>query len=338
MSGRQNLRYNISMNATIISLAVLLLSVLFFSGIALIRLGCRWTSGFWPSWLDATKAAFWSLIATTPISVVAQAPAFESKPSAVLLLFPLILGIGAWVLGFTLKHPDTGKIGIKRGAIVSLVWGGGSLLAGIITGMVISVIVPSILQQHEDPPSSIDTDPSTETQVDRDDEDASVRTMREHYNAIYAAHSDADSIVDSAAFASWRASRSQQDQAIISEVIRSGTTSQIIDMFSLYKSDMRTLQSNKVPATLERSPSASPRVRNDVDMTNKAYRMYPYINDVATHGDRWLAPFKAWRREFLALGYPDAASEAAKTVDRYRLDGFGACYPHPESIERGRCN
>lgn len=163
---------------------------------------------------------------------------------------------------------------------------------------------------------------------------AQEQAMQDHLQAIYAAHPDVDAILTSREFAAWRATQSLQDQETITILIESGSASQIIDLFNIYKRDMRKKQNTTV---IEFDGSASSGGRVSGDSAHRVYRTYPYLND-SMHGDRWSGPFKAWRREYSARGFPDADFEAARTVDRFRLDGYGACYPRPGTIERGDCS
>lgn len=328
------------MENKIIILGVFVLAASLLSGLCFIRLGARLSAGFWPSWTDAAKAALWSMVATSPISVLASSPAIDSKPIALLFFYPAILVIGSWVIGRTIKHPDTGRIGTKRGAIVSLVWAIGGTVAAFVIGIVVTLAITYRENPVSELPATSEFDSPTATIVEPTNTEPQsagpqMDALRNHYNAIYAAHPDADSIVESIEFAEWRMGKSPQDQDSISRALNSGTTSQIIEMFNSYKGD---LHSNVQPKAVERSRPASPGAGDDTNAMNRVKQLYPYINDTMTHGDRWSGPFKAWRREFLAHGYRDADIEAAKTVDRYRLDGFGSCYPVPGTTERGRCN
>jgi hypothetical protein len=56
-----------------------------------------------------------------------------------------------------------------------------------------------------------------------------------HYSAIYTAHPDADSIVESTEFSEWASAQPSYAQAAISGVLNGGTAEQINDVFSSFK-------------------------------------------------------------------------------------------------------
>ena len=56
-----------------------------------------------------------------------------------------------------------------------------------------------------------------------------------HLNAIYEAHPDADSIVESKEFSDWVASRPAYERASIASVLESGTTGDVIELFGSFK-------------------------------------------------------------------------------------------------------
>lgn len=57
-----------------------------------------------------------------------------------------------------------------------------------------------------------------------------------HYNAIYEAHPDADSIAESQELADWIASQPSFTQSAMQQVLQTGSTEQVIELFSAFKS------------------------------------------------------------------------------------------------------
>ena len=69
-----------------------------------------------------------------------------------------------------------------------------------------------------------------------------------HYRKIYAAHPDADAVFDGPAFKSWLSENSDRQR-----IIDSGTTDEIINLFSAYKARQTTQRTTPAP------PAARPR-------------------------------------------------------------------------------
>lgn len=167
--------------------------------------------------------------------------------------------------------------------------------------------------------------------------EAQKRALQEHYQAIYNAHPDADSIVTSPEFYAWQEKMTARDQEAIAEILSKGTTNEIIGLLSLYKEDARAQRNTQPPTIIQLDRSNSQSTSRQADVTQRVYKRYPYLND-ANQGGRWSGPFKAWLRELTAHGEPRADMEAARIVDEFRMAGFGACYPYPGTLERGKCN
>lgn len=76
-----------------------------------------------------------------------------------------------------------------------------------------------------------------------------------HYNAIYEAHPDADSIAESQELADWIASQPSFTQSAMQQVLQSGSTEQVIELFSAFKSathtEDTTQQKTEVPKSKE---------------------------------------------------------------------------------------
>lgn len=77
-----------------------------------------------------------------------------------------------------------------------------------------------------------------------------------HFNAIFSAHPDAESIVQSQSFKNWVNNQSASSQSYYNNVLNNGSATQVINMFSQYKKDLRSSQSNQKPATPPPQPKA----------------------------------------------------------------------------------
>lgn len=58
-----------------------------------------------------------------------------------------------------------------------------------------------------------------------------------HQSAIYEAHPDADSIYESQEFAAWKASKPSFIQQSLDAVLANGTTSEVVELFSVFKAE-----------------------------------------------------------------------------------------------------
>jgi hypothetical protein len=64
---------------------------------------------------------------------------------------------------------------------------------------------------------------------------AELTETQKHYEAIYKAHADADSIVESQEFSAWQKALPKFQQVAVAQALAQGETSDIIDVFSTYK-------------------------------------------------------------------------------------------------------
>ena len=96
------------------------------------------------------------------------------------------------------------------------------------------------------------------------------RQMAAHYAAIEQAHPDAQTIVESDAFAAWVKAQPSFAQEAYQAVLQQGSTGQVIEMFDTYKRatgmDKQKLQQQGKPATVksEQKTAASPASLTDV--------------------------------------------------------------------------
>lgn len=139
------------------------IAALCWIGIYAVRLGCRRYAGFDPTNTGAAIAFGWVVLASTPSAIIGSMPGIADNRMALLILFGINFAISAFVLGKKLKHPDSGKIGFKKGGLVSLVWSGVGLvmLAGI------SVVIAGIMMIYGaifSPPKQQDFQPVPQAQ------------------------------------------------------------------------------------------------------------------------------------------------------------------------------
>lgn len=73
-----------------------------------------------------------------------------------------------------------------------------------------------------------------------------------HFNTIYAAHKDADSVVQSSEFEAWKVGQPSYIQASINQVIDQGSAEQIVELLNNYK---QSTNSTATPAKVEDTPA-----------------------------------------------------------------------------------
>lgn len=83
------------------------------------------------------------------------------------------------------------------------------------------------------------------------------RESAAHFEAIYKAHADADDIVESAEFASWRESLPGYARTAIDHVMTDGTTAEVIEVFDSFKKATGTGQQAVTP---QKAPEVQRRV------------------------------------------------------------------------------
>lgn len=83
-----------------------------------------------------------------------------------------------------------------------------------------------------------------------------------HYQAIYEVHPDADSIIESAEFGSWLKGQPSFTQQAISQVLNSGSSSEVVEVFSTYKQAAGLTQSG--PPGADSAREAARRALNGV--------------------------------------------------------------------------
>ena len=126
-----------------------------------------------------------------------------------------------------------------------------SIAALVILGIIVSIVIPSIIGQDEggeitseaNTSQPWDWDIRTENQedvmalavVDTNDDKAAEL----HYEAIYQAHPDVESIVGSTEFESWLQGKSAEEQDNVARILKEGTAAEVIYVFSMFKKDLK---------------------------------------------------------------------------------------------------
>lgn len=98
-------------------------------GAFLVQFATKAIAKFRPTYSTAYFASFIGGLSTNGLGVIigfavaASGNAISPVGYGILML---IIGfvVFSWILGFLLKHPETGAIGVKMGALISLLWMG----------------------------------------------------------------------------------------------------------------------------------------------------------------------------------------------------------------------
>lgn len=125
-----------------------------------------------------------------------------------------------------------------------------SLLAMILLGVCAAVVIPAIEEkQYNAMSNEIDNSQPWDWDIRAEDqdevlaltdyEDSNNKTAELHFEAIYQAHPDADNIVESPEFEAWKKERSAKEQDDITRILREGTSSEVIYIFTLFKKDLQ---------------------------------------------------------------------------------------------------
>lgn len=137
------------MNLSPITLALIVL--LYAVGALLIRLGCRWSAGFLPSWRSAFLALTKCAVPCFALSLPAYTQAGAINLSLQLFLSIICLCVCAWILGSSLQSPEKKPIGIKNGFFVSLVWSGGAVAVIVTFATLFATQAPKTTQDQAIP-------------------------------------------------------------------------------------------------------------------------------------------------------------------------------------------
>lgn len=114
-------------------------------GAFLVQFTTKAIAKFKPTYRTAYFASFIGGLSTNGLgfiigfAVAASGNAISPVGYGILMIIGFVLF--SWILGFLLKHPETGAIGFKTGALISLIWMGvviaiilvGAVLFGLIT-------------------------------------------------------------------------------------------------------------------------------------------------------------------------------------------------------------
>lgn len=125
-----------------------------------------------------------------------------------------------------------------------------SLLAIAALGVCAAIVIPDIKTNQDDViVSEIDASQPWEWDIRAENqdemlaltdyEDSNNKTAELHFEAIYQAHPDADNIVESPEFEAWKKEMSVKEQDDITRILREGTSSEVIYIFTLFKKDLQ---------------------------------------------------------------------------------------------------
>lgn len=122
------------------------------------------------------------------------------------------------------------------------------------------VVNPPIKQSPQSKPKEVYTPPQNNSISPE-----YLAAEQAHFNAIFSAHPDAESIVQSQTFKNWINNQSASNQSYYNNVLNNGSAAQVINMFSQYKKDLRSSQNNQKPVT----PPPQPKTMSPQDIYEK---------------------------------------------------------------------
>lgn len=146
-----------------------------------------------------------------------------------------------------------------------------SIAALGILGIIVSIVIPSIIGQDQagemtgeiDTSQPWDWDIRAENQeevlalaaVDTNDENAE----RLHYEAIYQAHPDVESVMESPEFESWLQGKPAAEQDDVSRILNEGTAAEVIYVFSTFKKDLKNYRDYEYQAKRDNAQALAQR-------------------------------------------------------------------------------
>ena len=135
----------------ILLLASLAICLCVAIGVFFVRQSCRLTLKFTPPNRMALKAIFYGGLASSPMAVFHHLP--SSHPVHAVAFVATFI-IYSFVLGRVIKQPDGGPIGMRKGAAVTLAWGGMFIGAAFAVGTVATVAINNMhgIAIKNDPP------------------------------------------------------------------------------------------------------------------------------------------------------------------------------------------
>ena len=130
-----------------------------------------------------------------------------------------------------------------------------SLLVMTLLGVCAAVVIPAIeekqynaLSDEIDNSQPWDWDIRAENQEEvlaaTDAESNNEKVAKLHFDAIYQTHPDADEIISSPEYALWVQEKPEEDKNYIAEVMREGTSTEVIYVLSLFKKDLEAHKNN----------------------------------------------------------------------------------------------
>lgn len=237
----------------------------------------RYLNARFPGWITAV----WSGAAATFVGVIAGSV--------------IVLG-GSMLFGATIETIDTGSAmarsfntafllsivgaaaGIYQGrkkaatgeydnvasipAAALLGWGALAFVAVALIGVVITVTITKVMTVNKEEPPAYDlewrsyTDDEVDEFLRNHEHQVTKENHENHYQAIHAAHPDAEAIIKSRAFENWRNSKTNADERnYIDFVIKNGTTDEVITMFTQFKRQTSWGRPQQQSQTRNRQPT-----------------------------------------------------------------------------------
>ncbi len=124
--------------SVVLLLAALACGLCLILGMFLVKQSCRLTLKFTPSNRMALKAVAYGALASAPLGVFHSLPA--SHPIHAVAFVATFI-IYSFVLGRIIKQPDGDPIGMRKGAVVTLAWGGMFVAVAFVVGTVATVAI-----------------------------------------------------------------------------------------------------------------------------------------------------------------------------------------------------
>lgn len=126
-----------------------------------------------------------------------------------------------------------------------------SIAALVILGVVVSIVIPSIIGQEQasETVSEVDTSQPWDWDIRAENQEEVLaltnansnddKAAELHFEAIYQAHPDADKLMESPEFEGWVQSKPANEQDNIARILKEGTATEVIYIFSTFKKDSK---------------------------------------------------------------------------------------------------
>lgn len=135
-----------------------------------------------------------------------------------------------------------------------------SIAALAILGVVVSIVIPSIIEQDQgsEMTGEIDTSQPWEWDIRAENQEEVLaltnadsnndKAAETHFEAIYQAHPDADKLMESPEFEGWLQRKPAGEQDDVSRILKEGTAPEVIYVFSTFKRDLESYRASEYRA------------------------------------------------------------------------------------------